>query len=103
MLAAERRLMVAVPLAADQIAALPQNLPNWTLAGGKLRRELRFADFVEAFGFMTRVALVAEAMGHHPDWSNVWNRVTIELTTHDAGGLTDLDLQLARRIDALAG
>ena len=103
MLAAERRLMAAVPLAADQIAALPQNLPNWTLAGGKLRRELRFADFVEAFGFMTRVALVAEAMGHHPDWSNVWNRVTIELTTHDAGGLTDLDLQLARRIDALAG
>ena len=103
MLAAERRLMVAVPLAADQIAALPQHLPNWTLAGGKLRRELRFADFVEAFGFMTRVALVAEAMGHHPDWSNVWNRVTIELTTHDAGGLTDLDLRLARRIDALAG
>ena len=95
--------MVAVPLAADQIAALPQHLPNWTLAGGKLRRELRFGDFVEAFGFMARVALIAEAMGHHPEWSNVWNRVTIELTTHDAGGLTDLDLQLARRIDALAG
>ena len=103
MLAAERRLMVAVPLAADQIAALPQNLPNLTLAGGKLRRELRFADFVEAFGFMARVALIAEAMGHHPEWSNVWNRVTIELTTHDTGGLSDLDLQLAQRIDALAG
>ncbi len=95
--------MAAVLLTADQIAALPQDLPLWNLVVGKLRRELRFADFVEAFGFMARVALVAEAMGHHPEWSNVWNRVTIELTTHDAGGLTDLDLQLARRIDALAG
>lgn len=95
--------MAAVPLTADQIAALPQNLPNWTLVGGKLRRELRFGDFVEAFGFMARVALIAEAMGHHPEWSNVWNRVTIELTTHDTGGLSDLDLQLAQRIDALAG
>jgi len=93
--------MAAVLLTADQIAALPQDFPWWNLVAGKLRRELRFADFVEAFGFMTRVALVAEAMGHHPEWSNVWNRVTIELTTHDAGGLTDLDLQLARRIDAL--
>jgi 4a-hydroxytetrahydrobiopterin dehydratase len=52
---------------------------------------------------MARVALIAEAMGHHPEWSNVWNRVTIELTTHDTGGLSDLDLQLAQRIDALAG
>jgi len=94
--------MAAVLLTADQIAALPQDLPLWNLVVGKLRRELRFADFVEAFGFMARVALVSEAMGHHPEWSNVWNRVTIELTTHDAGGLTNLDLQLARRIDALA-
>ncbi|MBV2350558.1 4a-hydroxytetrahydrobiopterin dehydratase [Synechococcus sp. HK05] len=95
--------MAAVPLTADQIAALPQQCPNWSLVGGKLRRELRFADFVEAFGFMARVALIAEAMGHHPEWSNVWNRVTIELTTHDTGGLSDLDLQLAQRIDDLAG
>lgn len=95
--------MAAVPLTADQIAALPQNLPKWTLVGAKLRRELRFGDFVEAFGFMAQVALIAEAMGHHPEWSNVWNRVTIELTTHDTGGLSDLDLQLAQRIDALAG
>jgi 4a-hydroxytetrahydrobiopterin dehydratase len=58
---------------------------------------------VEAFGFMAQVALIAEAMGHHPEWSNVWNRVTIELTTHDTGGLSDLDLQLAQRINALAG
>jgi 4a-hydroxytetrahydrobiopterin dehydratase len=95
--------MAAVPLSTDQIAALPQELPTWTLVGGKLRRELRFADFVEAFGFMSQVALVAEAMGHHPEWSNVWNRVVIELTTHDTGGLSNLDVQLAHRIDGLAG
>ncbi len=95
--------MAAVPLSTDQIEALPQELPKWTLVGGKLRRELRFADFVEAFGFMSQVALVAEAMGHHPEWSNVWNRVVIELTTHDTGGLSNLDVQLARRIDGLAG
>ena len=94
--------MAAVPLSADQMAALPQDLPHWALVGGKLRREFRFADFVEAFGFMSRVALVAEAMGHHPEWSNVWNRVVVELTTHDTGGLSNLDVQLARRIDGLA-
>ena len=95
--------MAAVPLAADQIASLPQDLPRWSLEGSKLRRELCFSDFVEAFGFMSQVALVAEAMGHHPEWSNVWNRVVIELTTHDTGGLSNLDVQLARRIDGLAG
>jgi 4a-hydroxytetrahydrobiopterin dehydratase len=95
--------MAASPLTPDQIQALPQQLPAWSLVNGKLRRELRFADFVEAFGFMSRVALVAEAMGHHPEWSNVWNRVVIELTTHDTGGLSNLDLQLAQRIDALMG
>jgi 4a-hydroxytetrahydrobiopterin dehydratase len=90
-------------LTPDQLQALPQQLPHWSLVNGKLRRELVFADFVEAFGLMSRVALVAEAMGHHPEWSNVWNRVVIELTTHDAGGITDLDLRLAQRIDQLAG
>ena len=93
--------MAAIPLTADQRAALPQQLPQWQLNGDKLRRELRFADFVEAFGFMAKVALIAEAMGHHPEWSNVWNRVVIELTTHDTGGLSSLDLALAQRIDAL--
>jgi len=93
--------MAASPLTPDQIQALPQQLPAWSLVNGKLRRELRFADFVEAFGFMSRVALVTEAMGHHPEWSNVWNRVVIELTTHDTGGLSNLDVQLAQRIDAL--
>ena len=93
--------MAAIPLTAEQRVALPQQLPQWQLHGDKLRRELRFADFVEAFGFMAKVALVAEAMGHHPEWSNVWNRVVIELTTHDTGGLSSFDLELAQRIDAL--
>jgi 4a-hydroxytetrahydrobiopterin dehydratase len=93
--------MAAISLTDDQITQLPQLLPQWQLANGKLRRELRFADFVEAFGFMAKVALVAEAMGHHPEWSNVWNRVVIELTTHVTGGLSSFDLELAQRIDAL--
>lgn len=79
------------------------SLPGWTLESGKLHREFRFADFSGAFGFMTRVALVAEKMDHHPEWSNVWNRVSVFLTTHDAGGLTERDLALARRMDELAG
>ncbi|MFZ9535858.1 MAG: 4a-hydroxytetrahydrobiopterin dehydratase [Vulcanococcus sp.] len=94
--------MSAIPLTPDQLAALPQQLPSWEILNGKLRRELRFADFVEAFGFMSQVALVAEALGHHPEWSNVWNRVVIELITHDTGCLSELDLRLARRIDQLA-
>ena len=93
--------MAAVPLTADQMAALPEHLPQWSVVEGKLHRELRFADFVEAFGFMSRVALVAEAMGHHPEWRNAWNRVVIDLTTHDTGGLSTLDVELARRIDQL--
>jgi 4a-hydroxytetrahydrobiopterin dehydratase len=93
--------MAPQPLTPSQIAALPVDLPQWTLREGKLHRELRFADFSAAFGFMARVALAAEAMGHHPEWCNVWNRVTINLTTHDTGGLSDLDVALARRIDAL--
>ncbi|MGE0712665.1 MAG: 4a-hydroxytetrahydrobiopterin dehydratase [Planctomycetota bacterium] len=76
-------------------------LPGWTLADGSLRWERRFADFAEAFAFMTRVALLAERRDHHPDWSNCWNRVTIRLSTHDAGGITERDLELARAIDAL--
>ncbi len=89
-------------LSADQTIALATELPEWTLSNSKLKREIKFADFNQAFGFMTRVALVAETMGHHPEWSNVWNRVVIELTTHDLGGLSGLDVVLAKRIDGLA-
>ena len=93
--------MTFVPLTAEQINGLARALPGWSVVNGKLHRDLRFGDFNEAFGFMTRVALIAEAMGHHPEWSNVWNRVTIELTTHDAGGLSSWDVELAQRINAL--
>jgi len=93
--------MAAVPLTPGEIEQLEQQLPGWSLVDGKLHRELVFSDFNAAFGFMTRVALIAEAMGHHPEWRNVWSRVAIDLTTHDTGGLSNLDQQLAQRINAL--
>lgn len=86
-------------LSTAQIAAIAEDLPGWSLLEGKLHRAFSFADFSEAFGFMSRVALAAEVLGHHPEWSNVWNRVTINLTTHDIGGLSTLDAELARRIN----
>ena len=97
------RAAMAHPLTAAELQALPERLPQWTVLNGKLHKELRFADFSEAFAFMTRVALAAEQLNHHPEWSNVWNRVTIDLTTHDTGGLSNLDVELAGRIDALLG
>ena len=80
-----------------------ERLDGWELVEGKLRREFRFPDFVVAFGFMTRAALVAESLDHHPEWFNVYGRVVVDLTTHDAGGITELDLQLAARMNELAG
>jgi 4a-hydroxytetrahydrobiopterin dehydratase len=77
--------------------------PGWEIVDGKLHREFRFADFVEAFGFMARVAVVAEKMDHHPEWSNVWNRVTVDLVTHDASAITDRDVTLATRMNEFAG
>lgn len=84
-------------------AGLAAALPDWALAEGRdaIRREFRFRDFNEAWGFMSRVALLAEAQDHHPEWSNVYNRVEVLLTTHDAGGLSERDIRLARAIDAL--
>lgn len=94
--------MAPVALNPDQLSRLAADLPLWALVNGTiLRRQMRFEDFAAAFGFMTRVALKAEAMGHHPEWKNVWNRVEIDLTTHDLGGLSQLDLDLARFIDAI--
>ncbi len=88
---------------AEREAALSA-VPHWTLArdGRAIARSFRFADFSAAFGFMTRVALLAEAQDHHPEWRNVWARVDIELTTHDADGLTERDFRLAAAIDAVA-
>lgn len=78
-------------------------LSGWTLKDEKLHRVLNFADFVEAFGFMSQVALVAERMNHHPEWCNVYKTVAISLNTHDVGGLTQKDIDLALAIDKLAG
>ena len=88
-------------MSAAEIDAALQDRPGWALEDGKLARSCRFPDFNAAFGFMTRVALEAERMNHHPEWRNVWNRVDIELVTHDAGGITRLDFELAAHIDAL--
>lgn len=78
-------------------------LPSWEHRANILHREFRFDTFVEAFGFMTRVAFAAERRNHHPDWSNVYNRVTIRLSTHDAGGVTEKDFELAAEIDRIYG
>jgi len=87
----------------EAIEAALRDLPGWELRDDKLHRELRFADFAAAFGFMAAAATVAAEMDHHPEWSNVYSRVTVDLVTHDAGGVTELDLQLARRMSELAG
>ncbi len=85
-------------------ASLATDLPDWHLVDGRdaIRREFRFRDFSEAWGFMSRVALLAEKQDHHPEWFNVWATVRIELTTHDAGGLSARDVAFARAVDALA-
>jgi 4a-hydroxytetrahydrobiopterin dehydratase len=84
-------------------ATLATTLPGWQLDGEHLKRSFRFKDFNEAWGFMNRVALLAEAQNHHPEWFNVYNKVDITLTTHDAGGLSARDVKLAKAIDALIG
>jgi 4a-hydroxytetrahydrobiopterin dehydratase len=86
-----------------EIAAELTSTEGWTHTGGKLQRTFKFADFVEAFGFMTSAALIAERMNHHPEWFNVYNTVRVELNTHDAGGITAFDFQLARAMSKLAG
>jgi 4a-hydroxytetrahydrobiopterin dehydratase len=90
-------------LSAAAADARLSDLPGWTRDGEKLHRTFTFRDFSEAFGFMSRVALAAEKLDHHPDWTNVWNRVTVTLSTHDAGGLTELDFRLAAEMNRLAG
>ncbi len=92
------------PLDAAARAELPHILPRWQMVEGRdaLRCRFRFADFSAAWGFMSRVALLAEKQDHHPEWSNTWNRVEILLTTHDAGGLSERDVAMAQAIDAIA-
>ncbi len=94
--------MTTSKLGPDRLPELLGTLPGWRHVderGGTLTREFRFADFAQAFAFMTRIALTAEKHDHHPEWSNVYNRVVMTLTTHDAGGLTMRDIDLARQAD----
>ena len=86
-----------------EIRARLDGLAGWAVRDGKLHKEFKFSGFVEAFGFMSRVALLAESRNHHPDWSNVYDTVRIDLVTHDAGGITAADTDLAREIEALIG
>ena len=90
------------PLSPEDVSAALPSLPGWSLNSGKLFREYKFADFTHAFAFMTAVALAAEKMDHHPDWTNVYNRVSISLWTHDADGITKSDLELAQQIEKIA-
>ena len=95
--------MTAHPkLPADQVTSALQSLPGWTLSMGKLHREYRFPDFTHAFGFMATAATAIEKRNHHPEWTNVYNRVTVDLVTHDAGGITPADLELAAVLENIA-
>lgn len=90
-------------LSEEEAAGRLGEVPGWELAEGELRREFGFGDFAEAFGFMSSVALAAEKLDHHPNWSNAYSTVRIGLSTHDAGGVTDFDFALAARINEIAG
>lgn len=94
--------MSNVKLSNAEISTLLEGLSGWIVENGKLHKELQFDSFIEAFGFMARVALIAESMNHHPEWFNVYNRVTVDLATHDARGISALDFELAKKIDALS-
>jgi 4a-hydroxytetrahydrobiopterin dehydratase len=91
-----------VKLSESELLQELSKLPSWKVKDGKLHREYAFADFVAAFGFMTSAALVAQSMDHHPEWFNVWNRVNIDLMTHDASGITQMDVKLAQSMEELA-
>jgi 4a-hydroxytetrahydrobiopterin dehydratase len=95
--------MPKVPKLTDaEIASALIGLDGWEVKEGKLHREYRFPDFVHAFGFMATSAIAIEAMNHHPEWFNVWNQVRIDLTTHDSGGITSKDIELAAKLEAIA-
>ena len=95
--------MRATKLSEPEIAAELRKLSGWSVASGNLHRVFEFKDFSTAFGFMTSVAIAAEKMDHHPDWSNSWNKVTVDLCTHSAGGLTKNDFDLAGKMEQIYG
>ena len=94
--------MATTKLTNTEISAQLEGISGWTVENEKLHKEFQFDSFVEAFGFMASVALIAESMNHHPEWFNVYNRVTVDLATHDAGGISALDFELATKIDGLS-
>ena len=94
--------MAVKKLADADIQQKLEQVNGWTVQDGKLHKEFQFDTFVTAFGFMTQLALIAESLNHHPEWFNVYNRVTIDLMTHDAGGISALDFEWAARADALS-
>jgi 4a-hydroxytetrahydrobiopterin dehydratase len=89
-------------LSSEQISEELKNLPGWSVKDEKLHKDFEFGDFNEAFGFMTRAAMHIEKMNHHPEWFNVYNKLTVDLTTHDAGGITENDINLAKILNSLA-
>jgi 4a-hydroxytetrahydrobiopterin dehydratase len=93
--------MPARKLSDDEINKLLSRIPGWRVLSGKLHKQFECKDFNAAFGNMTRVALIAEAMNHHPEWSNVWNRVSFDLVTHSVKGISDLDFVLAEKIEEI--
>ena len=88
-----------IKLTEEELRVEIQALQGWEVRDGKLHKTFRFTDFIEAWGFMCRIALIAQSMDHHPDWSNVYNTVNVDLNTHDAGGITTLDLKLAAKMN----
>jgi 4a-hydroxytetrahydrobiopterin dehydratase len=95
---------MTIPKATEsEIQKAMAELDSWTVENGKLHREYQFRDFVGAFGFMAQVALLAERAAHHPEWFNVYNKVVVDLTTHEAGGITHKDFDLAREMEQIAG
>lgn len=88
-------------LSDSEITVALKSLNGWTVVNGKLHKEFKFKNFVQAFGFMSSVALIAEGMNHHPEWFNVYNKVIIDLTTHDLGGISTFDVEFAKKVDAL--
>jgi 4a-hydroxytetrahydrobiopterin dehydratase len=89
-------------LSSEDVSSALASLTGWSVLEGKLHRDYKFPDFAHAFGFMTAVATQAEKMDHHPDWTNVYNRVSVNLSTHDVGGITELDLKLAGIMEKVA-
>ena len=93
---------MAEKLSTDDVEERLASLAGWSLSDGKLEKQFKFPDFARAFGFMASAAIEADKLNHHPEWSNVYNKVTVRLVTHEAKGITDLDFQLARKMNELA-